>query len=459
MKKIISKILICSFLLALVTGCSNSNDVVETQIEQIEQTQEIQETQIKDGVTLNVITSYGVDDANHENYLKYVQEFENETGHTIIESSGVANEQWKDDVVNQFRYSEPPDVLFFFTGADADILIQQEQVVSLDTIRKEYPNYGTNMKEVLLPNASYDNKKYAIPVNGYWEALYVNKKLLQDVGIDIPGYDYTFEQFLLDCDTLKNAGITPISASLGTTPHYWFEFMIFNQGDSSNHTDLPEFIDDDTSVKWINGINEIKNLYDSGFFPDNTLDMTETDSVNLFCDGEAAFLVDGSWRIRTIMDTPQNPDDFIVTLFPHQNYGGGDRTNSDIIGGLSMGYFITTSAWEDESKRDACIEFVNKMTSNEVVSTFGSTSVTALKTGAVPPEATTPLEQSAIDMTRNAVSITPAVQDGFSLAPRLELFAQISNVLRGDINSTQAVNIAIELAQLDAITSATLSTD
>ena len=71
-----------------------------------------------------------------------------------------------------------------------------------------------------------DGNHYGVPVNGYWEGLFVNTKLLKDAGVDVPDENTTWEEFIKDCEALKEKGITPISASLATEIHYWFEFCI-----------------------------------------------------------------------------------------------------------------------------------------------------------------------------------------------------------------------------------------
>ena len=46
-----------------------------------------------------------------------------------------------------------------------------------------------------------DGKNYAIPSSGFWENMFVNTKVLSDCGVAVPGPDYTWDQFLADCQT------------------------------------------------------------------------------------------------------------------------------------------------------------------------------------------------------------------------------------------------------------------
>ena len=49
--------------------------------------------------------------------------------------------------------------------------------------------------------AAADGKNYAVPSSGFWENMFVNKKVLADCNIEVPGPDYTWDQFLADCQT------------------------------------------------------------------------------------------------------------------------------------------------------------------------------------------------------------------------------------------------------------------
>ena len=47
------------------------------------------------------------------------------------------------------------------------------------------------------------------------------------------------DQFLLDCETIKNAGFTPIACSLYEVFHYGFEFAVMNNGTLENQLEDP----------------------------------------------------------------------------------------------------------------------------------------------------------------------------------------------------------------------------
>ena len=391
-------------------------------------------------VELTVVTSYGGDDGNRKNYENAVKGYEDASGNKILDASGTSNEEWKAKVLTDFETGTEPDVLFFFTNADAEPFISAGKVVDIATIRSEYPDYASNMRDSMMAVAG-DGKNYAVPSSGFWENMFVNTKVLADCGVAVPGPDYTWDQFLTDCQTIKDKGYTPIACSLFEVPHYWFEFCVMNNGTLANQLDVPASADDAAGQKWCAALNDMKDLYEKGFFPANTLTATDAETVQLFGDGDAAFLIDGSWKVGYFNENyPDSLSDYAVSYVPAK----GERKASEAIGGISMGYFITKKAWDDPAKREAAVKFVEHMTSDEVLSTFVTTEVTALKNGAS-PAGLNEIQQSAADANGAITGVVGAVQDTITSECKTDLFANVQNVVTGAMTAEDAVNSAIAL--------------
>lgn len=87
------------------------------------------------------------------------------------------------------------------------------------------------------------------------------------------------------------------------------------------------------------------------------------------------------------------------------------------------------------------MDFVKHMTSDEVMSTFVTTEVTALKNGAS-PSVLNPLQQAAADANANITGVVGAVQDTISSECKTDLFANVQNVVTGKMSAADAVNSA-----------------
>ena len=375
-----------------------------------------------------------------------------ETGNTVADTSATSDETFKTRVITDFETGSEPDVLFFFNGADANSFIEADKVVSIDEIRAEYPDYASNMNDDLITDSLVDGKKYAVPVNGFWEAMFVNKEVLDAAGVEVPGANYTMDMFKEDCQKIKDAGYTPIAAALGNIPHYWWEYAIFNHDTPENHVQVPAGIED--AASWVDGMLDIKELYELGYFPDNTLSATDDETFAMFVDSKAAFLIDGSWKVGGIVSACQSdPEDastldadklanFTVTYVP----GNGDRKATDLIGGLSMGYYITRKAWEDPDKRAAAVDFVSYMTSDELVPVFAQHTASALKNApAVDESQFNALQIEAMDMMSGVTSLTGAVQDIFMGDCRVTTFDGMPEIVTGKLDAAEAVEEGLKL--------------
>ena len=406
-----------------------------------------------DGVELDVVTTFAGEDSNAKNYQDGIAAYEEASGNTVNDNSATSDETFKTTVISDFEMDAEPDVLFFFTGADANSFIEAGKVVSIEDIRAEYPDYAANMDDAKLPLSIVDDKAYAVPTNGYWEAMFVNTAVLEDAGVDIPDENYTWEQFLSDCETIKEAGYTPVAAALGNIPHYWWEYSIFNnQEDLADHTVIPS-IDDDGA--WVAGMEDIKEMYEAGCFPENTLSATDDETFQLFVQDKAAFLLDGSWKVGGIagacQSDPEDPetldtealDKFDVTVIPSK---GNARKATDLIGGFSMGYYITAKAWDDPEKREAAVDFVNFMTSDDMIVKFAQHSANPLKDAPeVDEDALNTLQVKAIDFGAKVTSYTGAAQDLFQGECRVPTFDGMPDIVTGEISAEDAVAEGLEI--------------
>ena len=430
MKKLFAMLLALVMVLSLV-ACGDKGDGNDGQT-------------TGDSVTLNVVTSYGGDDGNRKNFENAVAAYEAATGNKVNDGSATSNEEWKAKVLTDFETGSEPDVLFFFTNADAEPIITADKVVSIDEIRAAYPEYAANMKESMMATAA-DGKHYSVPSSGFWENMFVNKTVLEACNVAMPGPDYTWEQFLTDCQTILDNGYTPIACSLFEVPHYWFEFAVMNNGTLASQLDVPTVGADGkldaVGEKWVAALNDLKDLYERGYFPKNTLTASDAETVAMFGEGEAAFLIDGSWKVGYFTENHADElDNYSVSFVPAK----GERKATEAIGGISMGYFITRKAWDDPAKREAAVKFVETLTSDETLSTFVTTEVTALVNGAK-PAGLNALQQTAADVNAQITGVIGAVQDTITGEAKADLFGNIQKVVSGQMTAEEAVASAIAL--------------
>ena len=327
-----------------------------------------EEPEVTDGeeqaeVTIRTVSQFGGTDPTAVVYEAKLAEFKEENPMiTVEDESATADEAWKAKVATDFAAGNEPDVIFTFTGVDAKVMIEQGKVVSIADIRAEFPDYASNVSEGVLKSVQeFDGNTYAVPVRGFYEGMFVNKKVFEENGLELPTDWAKFETAV---ETLNANGIVPVAGALGHLPHYWIEHLILSHGGVDVHRNQ-----DIASVKdeWVAGLEHFKTLYDMGAFPKDTNSTNNDIVTEMFNTGKAGMLVDGNWAIGGF----ENPDDY--TVIPLPVVPGGAADPSDIISGFSTGWYITTKAWEDPAKRTAAVKFVEKMTSTDVIRDFVAT--------------------------------------------------------------------------------------
>lgn len=452
MKRMLALLLTGVLTCQVLTGCGTKEQAPETPA--AVQTEDKKGQDENQAVTLDVTTTFAGEDGNAANFKEAVKAWEAETGNKVNDASATSDETFKARIASDFQMGSEPDVLFYFVGADANSFIEADKVVSLAEIREVYPDYASNMNEEMIPASLVDGEKYAVPLNGFWEAMYINTKVLADAGVAIPGEDYTWDQFLADCEKIKEKGYAPIAAALGSVPHYWWEFAIFNHTSPETHCQIPESADDALAQAWVAGMEDIKDLYEKGYFPENTLSATDDETFSMFMDDKAAFLIDGSWKVGGISSACQaDPEDpstldaeklekISVTFVP----GQGERKATDLIGGLSMGYYISRKAWDNPEKRQAAIDFVNYMTEDAMVGKFAAHTGSALKNTPPVDEAQfNSLQLKVMSMFTKVTSLTSAVQDIFDGECRESMFqVGMPKIVTGKTEAAEAVKQGIE---------------
>ena len=440
LRKLTALAMVSAMTVALA-GCGSSDKAGETK----------KAAEATGPVELNVVSTYAGEDGNAQNYQDAIAAWQKETGNKVKDASATADETFKTRVTTDFETGSEADVLFYFTGVDANSFVEQGKVVSIDEIRAEYPDYAKNMKDDMFPTSPVDGKAYAVPVNGYWEGMFVNKEVLEKAGVEVPTKDTTWAEFLDICQKIKDAGYTPIAASLQDIPHYWFEFAILNNNKLDVHATVPKSADEEIGKAWVNGLEDIKALYEKGFYPDNTLTATDAETFQLFADDKAAFLIDGSWKIGGIKEAVKDIENFTVTHVPGSK-ADGLRKTSETISGISSGYYITKKAWEDPAKRDAAVKFIEYMTTDEQVTKFSiaTLAATALKNGISTEGADlTALEKDAVKFTSEFTGVTGAVQDNLSEAQREPIFGEMAAIVKGKTSAKDAVEAVLELVKED----------
>ncbi|HNW85762.1 MAG TPA: extracellular solute-binding protein [Candidatus Limiplasma sp.] len=371
---------------------------------------------LAEGVTLRTVSCFAGLDASSSTYTRLLAQWEEQTGNTVQDASAPSDESWKTGVLLDFAAGNEPDVLFFFART-ADSAYLLNRVVPIAEINAAYPELNIPENEACTET---DGKIYAVPVRSFWEGLFCNTDLFAKYGLPLPTTWALLENAIR---VFKRNDIVPISASLSDVPHYVAEFTILASGTIKDYLARPGR-DEAVPQSWVDGMALIRELYKLGAFPENVNTTSESYTSQLFREKRSAMQLDGSWFANSL--PASNMDTTVVIPFPSRN---GDE--SALIGGVSMGFYLTRRAWEDASKRDAAVQLLAYLSTGDNARTLGGYQFSG------------ELLKSSYTLTENA--LYGPIQDQMSQEARNEWFRLIPSVANGSVSPADVWTRVMEL--------------
>ena len=193
-----------------------------------------------------------------------------------------------------------PDLMFARSYTAGEELYEKGFFADINDLPYLQENFSESSREAWR---GADGKSFAVPVAAVVQSIYYNKEIFARVGLPIPT---TWEELLLACKELKDAGYTPFANGLANGWDINECFMMgllpnFIGGEKGRHeyeNGLRPFNDSDM----IAAFTAMKDI--APYCPENFASLTYTDSNMLFATGKAAMYADGSWTLDSFKELP-----------------------------------------------------------------------------------------------------------------------------------------------------------
>ena len=310
------------------------------------------------GLTIKTVSIFAGSDAAALDYVELLRAWEQETGNRVEDASATSDEAWKTGVLNDFAAGNEADVLFYFAKT-ADSVPILERVVPIHEINEAYPELHLTENTSI---AEANGLIYAIPVRTFWEGLFVNIDLFEQYGVDLPT---DWAKLTAAIKKFNEVGIVPIAVSFSDKPHYIVEFAIIASGAPEAHRSRPSSVEE-VPASWLNGMALLHQLYELGAFSKDANATTEAVTSRMFREKKAAMQLDGSWFANGLAE--EGWDTTAVIPFPAY---AEDAEPTAVIGGVSMGFYLSRKAWDDPAKRDAAVDLLAYLTTGDNAQRLG----------------------------------------------------------------------------------------
>lgn len=145
--------------------------------------------------------------------------------------------------------------------------------------------------------------------------VYYNKAVFEANGIEIPT---TFEEFEQACATLKEAGVTPITAAglYGWHLMRWVELLVEHYAEPELHDKMNTFEESWDNEAVVQALTKYKEWVDAGYFPEGFLTADPNDTLMTFAPGDAAMDLQGQWYDGSFLQNDLTVEDYGVFAFP-----------------------------------------------------------------------------------------------------------------------------------------------
>ncbi len=392
-----------------------------------------EDTKEPDPVKLRVFSTFGGTDAAREAFQGAIDEFTAKYPHVTIENDTLSanDDGFRTKVNTDMTSGNEPDLLFYFIGADAEGFVNAGKVVPLNEILDANPDWKNGfIPDALKLATQKDGNIYAAPLTGFYEGLFVNKKIFEDNSLELPT---DWEKLTTAVKALSAKGIIPLSIPFDQS-HYLIEHTILSAaGPEGQNKGLVDGID----PNWEKAYAAIKELHDLGAFPKDAATIDLSMSGNYYSEGLAAMTIEGSWAVGGWSEDTRNNS----TVLPFPTVPGGTGSGNDIVGGFGSGFYISKAAYDDSAKKDTVVELLKHLTSpasiQKIASANGGTPAADVEV--------TGLAQVAIDgfaMAAKANSISAPVDSKVAPETFSDLRASVGQVATGKKTPTQAIESA-----------------
>ncbi|WP_426186148.1 ABC transporter substrate-binding protein [Microbacterium sp. TWP3-1-2b2] len=230
----------------------------------------------------------------------------------VIQTPGSDAGAYDSFVKQAFQTKDVPDLFTWHTGESLGELVERDLVAETTDIWTEAEKEGL-VPEGLKDNYTFDGKQYCVPLNVVYWAMYYNKHVFEEHGIEVPT---TFEELMDAAVTLKAAGVTPFHQMNVFFEFVWFMALAAGEDPEAYAalgTDDGSFLD--PSI--VESTEQWKQMMDDGWFIDPGV---QTDPQTLLSTGEVAMAYFGTFLTGQLTAIDQVAgEDYGIFTFPNMN--------------------------------------------------------------------------------------------------------------------------------------------
>jgi len=316
-----------------------------------------------------------------------------------IEITILENAAFKERLVTVMQANDPPDLFQSWGGAVLWTYADN------GLVRNIAPELEGEWRDSFATQAALNlfgqnGEYYGVPYTWGAVGLFYNKALFEQAGLDPDNPPATWEEFLDAVQTLKDAGITPISLGEGEKwpGHFWWVYLALRLGGEEAFLSAYNREGAFTDAPFVQAGEYLQQLIDLEPFNEGFLGMTHPESEGVFGNGEAAMILMGHWvpdAQAQYSESGEGIGDENLGFFNFPAIPEGAGNPGDVLGG-GDGFAVGANA------PDEAVDFLRFLTSVENQRTGAEIFIVPVVNGLEDIFADNPVMQAILETRNNA---------------------------------------------------------
>lgn len=241
--------------------------------------------------------------------------------------------QSQGDVMPDIFFMNAPNFLKFSSN---DVLEPLDDIISEKNINMD------DFPDALKDMYKYEDHQYGIPKDWDLGALWYNKEIFDEAGVDYPTNEWTWDDMVEAARKIKDSnieGVWPMAAPADTQTIVYDTIpqaggFVINEEKTKSGYDSPEAIE---------GVKAWVDLIEEELSP-NLQTLEDTKPVELFKAGKLAMVIEATWNVPEFMQDENIKDKIDIVQYPYV------KERAVTIHGLS--YCMPKSSADNEAAKD-----------------------------------------------------------------------------------------------------------
>jgi raffinose/stachyose/melibiose transport system substrate-binding protein len=325
MKKIIG---ICLIFVLILSGCASGSSGSESG------------SSSESGV--QTLTLWSVETENKDYVEKAVKNYNDSHEDSKIQVEFFDDESLKTKMKVAIAGNKLPDLFTYWSGQTFQTLAETGLVADISENIAADEQLSKNILPGGYDSLTFDGKTYGIPLGLSAVALFYNKTIFEENGLELPK---TYNELLTVVDELNAKGITPITVSgKDRWPVlHWYSYLAQRIGGVEAFEKAKNGETDFTEPSFVEAGEKLQELaIERKGFVTGFLGLDSSAAESLFVSGKAAMYLQGEWAMRAFVDSDSFSEQ--VGFIPFPTVEGGKGNANTFHGGFGIGMAISANA-------------------------------------------------------------------------------------------------------------------